>query len=860
MPGSYRLKRSFSKFDRGVMKDVPQVPGNLGILKGGRYLVEVPNRPGYFYVRLRGDLSELTIARNDAVVAPFYDLPVLVSRKINDPTQWYIVGRDAGRYQNWGSVNFLPAHGPQHSFEPTNPGYDITWVYGDQFMPGLGAPSGTEGALTLIMYPTYYYLGSELKYMGYTGTPDMTPYKPVTGSNQSRMVLVYGDPNGNPGIVAGELFSSSVTGAREIIEYIPTISGQGLPAWAVRLDQDTTYIDWDNRVDVRPFFVSPTSGSSSGGGGGGGGGNVSGSVGPNQIAFGDSSTGALTSSYLLDTTQDTATDIAVRIGGPNANRDDNYLLELTHNFYGASGTNRYNLSLFNYGSKTPSIDSFFAWGTDVDPVGLDANDIFRKDWVFTWVTGSFQSGDWRAAGQLEWRALENMTNGARGSKFTIYNMITGTASVVPALQVAGSWAKFNGLLAIAPTHGYYWGDYTVTGSWRQMLSGEDIIWQQNVSGTWTTRITLPPGTYVSDDRVKVTSNDTTAGYLMSKVSGGYGVVLTELNNGGDETLLISSTVSGSMVNVAVSSNDTTPNYLLNKISGGYGILISEANDGGNESVVITNTITGSSSGGGFPDLSIYEVPFAGYSGSIAHNDLFRYFVPGGQGPSLILGAPPSAYDANFGHGLDIVYDGNTRLGWGLGLWASNTWPRIDFTRSNGGFSGSSGGNYVESGNTIGQLSFSGVRQSPAGSALAGSITLVADADFIPTPFAVYGTTWYFRSRIHDQAFLAYPLTLNTREALFDTSISVPVDTWESDGTIADGAYVLLCGNTSPMTLTLPPASGIRGRMYTFKNVSGSVVGVDADGSDLIDGTGTRHLMSQYDVLKIVSDGGDWWVI
>lgn len=38
--------------------------------------------------------------------------------------------------------------------------------------------------------------------------------------------------------------------------------------------------------------------------------------------------------------------------------------------------------------------------------------------------------------------------------------------------------------------------------------------------------------------------------------------------------------------VAVSANDTTPNYLLPKLSAGTGILLTELNDGGNEQVEI----------------------------------------------------------------------------------------------------------------------------------------------------------------------------------------------------------------------------------------------------------------------------------
>ncbi len=79
----------------------------------------------------------------------------------------------------------------------------------------------------------------------------------------------------------------------------------------------------------------------------------------------------------------------------------------------------------------------------------------------------------------------------------------------------------------------------------------------------------------ANDKVKVTSNDTEAQFLDDKLVAGSGITLTEINDGGIETLEISAPGSTTDEKFKVSSDDTTADYAEAKIigtAGNIGIL------------------------------------------------------------------------------------------------------------------------------------------------------------------------------------------------------------------------------------------------------------------------------------------------
>lgn len=264
-----RLDKALRKSNKKKEDKVILLSGELGIPLNGQKLVEVPNRKGFVFVRLKNNTSELIQAYNTSV-SPIYDLPVLVARQVGG---YKIVGRNIDRYSNqWGNAPYLPKHGPQHSFNPSlNIGGDVVWVYSQQIMPLLGYPSGSSGSPQLAISPYIVRdLNGNWKYIGNTGTPDTTPYNPTTGS-RATMVLVYLDTvSGNPALLvnSGTYMDGSLTGSSDVAQYIPRVTNPNwIPSVAIRLVSGTSVLTWNNLYDVRPFLQVVPTGSSSGGGG-----------------------------------------------------------------------------------------------------------------------------------------------------------------------------------------------------------------------------------------------------------------------------------------------------------------------------------------------------------------------------------------------------------------------------------------------------------------------------------------------------------------------------------------------------------------------------------------------------------------
>ena len=263
-----KLRKAVQQQKKQTKKPDKPITGILGIPINGQKRVEVPGRNGFVYVRLRNDQNEVIQAFNNQV-SPAYNLPVLVERQ---GIRYVVSSVDTQRYEsNWDSYSaFVPRHGGQHSFDVENGGGgDIVWVHGRQFMPLLTIPSGSVGANNVLM--TSYTLRNPdgtWKFVGNTGTQNLNPYNPTTGS-QAVMGIVYLDTvSGNPGFVlnSGTYFPNNITGTAQIVPYLPSITNPNwIPDSAIRLITGTSRITWDNIYDVRQYYGSISTGTSGGG-------------------------------------------------------------------------------------------------------------------------------------------------------------------------------------------------------------------------------------------------------------------------------------------------------------------------------------------------------------------------------------------------------------------------------------------------------------------------------------------------------------------------------------------------------------------------------------------------------------------
>lgn len=70
---------------------------------------------------------------------------------------------------------------------------------------------------------------------------------------------------------------------------------------------------------------------------------------------------------------------------------------------------------------------------------------------------------------------------------------------------------------------------------------------------------------------------------------------------------------------------------------------------------------------------------------------------------------------------------------------------------------------------------------------------------------------------------------------------------------------VLCDNVNDFTVTLPDAAQYTNWVYTIKNISTNLVTIATTGAATIDNEVTE-IVGQYEAIKVVSDGTNWWVI
>jgi|GEM_PF-6455432 len=129
----------------------------------------------------------------------------------------------------------------------------------------------------------------------------------------------------------------------------------------------------------------------------------------------------------------------------------------------------------------------------------------------------------------------------------------------------------------------------------------NIIWYTGVELTTASgpqRLFAPTGGGSIGDTVKVSLDDTTAGYLNGKLVAGSGISLTEVDPGSNETLEISATGgSGDVVGPGSATDDNVAKFdgSTGKIIKDSGVSLSGSNTG-DQTIELTGEVTGSGTG------------------------------------------------------------------------------------------------------------------------------------------------------------------------------------------------------------------------------------------------------------------------
>jgi hypothetical protein len=91
------------------------------------------------------------------------------------------------------------------------------------------------------------------------------------------------------------------------------------------------------------------------------------------------------------------------------------------------------------------------------------------------------------------------------------------------------------------------------------------------------------------------------------------------------------------------------------------------------------------------------------------------------------------------------------------------------------------------------------------------------------------------------------------------SVSVGIIIKTTNYTASVNDLTILCNSSSPMTITLPDASGASGRIYVIKNINTGTITISKAGQT-IDGAASQTLTTQYASITLQSNGGTTWYI
>jgi len=119
-----------------------------------------------------------------------------------------------------------------------------------------------------------------------------------------------------------------------------------------------------------------------------------------------------------------------------------------------------------------------------------------------------------------------------------------------------------------------------------------------------------------------------------------------------------------------------------------------------------------------------------------------------------------------------------------------------------------------------------------------------------------------RLQIDNGGNLGVHTTSPTSTLHVNGSIASAIRTVSVNATLAStDSAVLVDASGGTITVTLPPAANVEGRIYYIKKKDSSVntVVIEGDGAETVDGAANAELEVQYQGYRLQSDGGEWWI-
>lgn len=128
---------------------------------------------------------------------------------------------------------------------------------------------------------------------------------------------------------------------------------------------------------------------------------------------------------------------------------------------------------------------------------------------------------------------------------------------------------------------------------------------------------------------------------------------------------------------------------------------------------------------------------------------------------------------------------------------------------------------------------------------------VGEVDVLPTP----------KTDDQRELYIAIKNYMDQTNNAIEFLLKKPCATKTSDYTIVGSDYLILVDTTSGVvTITLPLAKKHENQEFVIKKTAGgNNVTVDGNGSETIDGSATQTISTQYDFIKVHSDGSNWHI-